>query len=135
MVGMQSDQIVPIVTTPKLRETRAFYLDLLGLQLSFDHDHYVGVRAGAKGAPELGFMKPDQDSPDPFPGKGLTFAIRVPNADRECERLRGLGVPILLPPTDMAWGARAFLIQDPNGVMVFVSHPIPLAVEYQACLR
>lgn len=132
---MHSDSIVPIVTTTHLRETRAFYLDQLGLELSFDHDHYLGVRAGGKGSPELGFMRPDADSPDVFPGKGITFAIRVDDADRECERLRGLGVPILLPPTDMAWGARAFLIQDPNGVMVFVSHPIPIAVEYAACVR
>jgi catechol 2,3-dioxygenase-like lactoylglutathione lyase family enzyme len=132
---MHSDQIVPIVTTTKMRESREFYQGLLGLQLSFDHDHYLGVRAGDKGSPELGFMRPDADSPDPFAGKGITFAIRVKDADRECERLRQLGVPILLEPTDMAWGSRAFLIQDPNGVMVFVSHPIPVAVEYQACLR
>lgn len=132
---MHSDQIVPVVTTTLLPEVRAFYVDVLGLQLSFEHDRYLGVRAGAAGAPELGFMLPDADCPDTFAGKGITFSLRVADADAECERLRELGVTIVVPPTDMAWGSRAFLVVDPCGVMVLIGHPIPIAVDAQACLR
>jgi len=134
---MHSDHIVPIVTTPRLQQTRAFYVDLLGWQLTFDHSHYLGVRAGPKGstAAELGFMLPDADSPQPFPGQGITFSIRVADADAECARLRARGVPIVQEPADMPWGARAFVIADPNGVVLYVAHPIPAAVEFAACVR
>ena len=132
---MHSDQIVPIVTTARMQQTRAFYVDLLGMQLSFDHDHYLGIRAGDRGAPELGFLLPDACAPDAFAGKGFTLSIRVADADRGCERLRAAGVPIVQEPTDMPWGARAFVITDPNGVAVYVSHPIPAAVEFAACVR
>jgi predicted enzyme related to lactoylglutathione lyase len=132
---MNTKNIVPIVTTAKMRETRTFYVDLLGFQLSYEHDHYLGVRAGKKGSPELGFMRQDADAPDTFAGKGITFAIEIADVDAECARLRRLGVPILQQPTDQPWGARTVLIQDPNGVAIYLSHPIPAAVEFAACVR
>lgn len=134
---MQSKNIVPIVTTDKLTETRAFYVDKLGLQLSFEHDMYLGVRTGDKdtGAAEIGFMKPEETCPGQFDGVGMTFGITVEDADAECERLRSAGIEIQQEPADMPWGARAFAITDPNGVMLFVSHPIPAAMEYAECIR
>jgi predicted enzyme related to lactoylglutathione lyase len=127
--------IVPIVTTKLMRETRAFYVDLLGMQLSYEHEHYLGVRAGATGSPELGFMLPDPDAPDVFNGKGITFAFRVENADKEHARLKRAGAAILREPKDEPWGARAFIVRDPNGVTLYVSHPIPAAVEFQASAK
>jgi predicted enzyme related to lactoylglutathione lyase len=135
MTTMNGKTLTPIVTTAKLRETRAFYINQLGFQLSYDHDHYLGVRAGAKGAPELGFMRPDADAPASFAGAGITFAIAVDNVDAECARLRKLGVAIVQEPTDQPWGARTILVQDPNGVAIYLSHPIPAAVEFQDCAR
>ena len=45
------------------------------------------------------------------------------------------GVDIEEPPTDRPWGARSFVIRDPNGVVLHLSHPIPAAVEFAACVR
>jgi lactoylglutathione lyase len=132
---MNSNSIVPIVTTRNMRETRAFYTELLGCEISFDHDAYLGVRAGPRGAPELGFMLPDVDAPDAFAGAGLTFGITVADADAECERLRRRGVRILREPADQPWGARGFVVADPNGVSLYITHPIPAAVEFAACVR
>jgi catechol 2,3-dioxygenase-like lactoylglutathione lyase family enzyme len=135
MNTMNAKHIVPIVTTTRMRETRAFYVDQLGFELSYDHDHYLGVRGGPKGAPELGFMRPDAEAKDVFAGKGITIAIGVGDVDAECARLRRLGVPILQEPTDQPWGARTIVIQDPNGVALYLSHPIPAAVEFQHSAR
>ncbi|MCE9595578.1 MAG: VOC family protein [Planctomycetes bacterium] len=131
---MHIQTIVPIVTTDRLAETRAFYVEKLGFQVAFDHDHYLGLRAGAAGSPELGFMRPDHDAPKKFEG-GVTFGLRVDDADREHARLRALGVTIVQPPTDQPWGARSFVALDPNGVALYFSHPIPAALEFQACVR
>lgn len=132
---MNSHSIVPIVTADDLRALRAFYVDGLGFELSYDHDFYLGVRAGPKGSAELGFMRTDADAPTPFGGKGLTLAITVDDADRECARLRARGVRIVAEPSDKPWGARSFQVQDPTGVVILISHPIPPAVEFASAAR
>src|SRR5690349_6181768 len=135
MSTINAKHIVPIVTTTRMRETRAFYLDQLGFELSYDHDHYLGVRGGPKGAPELGFMPPDAEAPEVFAGKGITVAIGVADVDAEYARLRRLGVEVVQEPTDQPWGARTIVIRDPNGIALYLSHPIPAAVEFQHSAR
>jgi catechol 2,3-dioxygenase-like lactoylglutathione lyase family enzyme len=131
---MNTDQIVPIVTTERFAETRAFWVDLLGFELSYDCEQYLGVRAAGEGSPELGFMRPDAQAQARYAG-GLTLALRVPDADREHRRLAAKGAKIVQPPTDQPWGARSFVVHDPNGVVIYISHPIPAAVEFQANAR
>ncbi len=133
--NMQTQSIVPCVTTSRMRETRAFWIDKLGFELSYEHEHYLGVRGGPKGSPEIGFMLPDQEAPKGFGGAGLTLCLRVDDADRECARLWNAGVEIVAPPTDYPWGMRAFTVKDPNGVLVTITHAIPAAVEFEACAR
>ena len=132
---MNTQAIVPCVTTARMRETRAFWIDKLGFELSYDHTHYLGVRGGPKGACEIGFMLPDADAPQSFAGGSLTLCLKVENADREHARLARAGVAIVAPPTDFPWGMRAFSVKDPNGVVVSIAHPIVAAVEFEACAR
>jgi catechol 2,3-dioxygenase-like lactoylglutathione lyase family enzyme len=133
--NMQTQSIVPCVTTSHMRETRAFWIDKLGFELSYEHEHYLGVRGGPKGAPELGFMLPDKEAPESFSGGGLTLCLKVESADREHDRLRKAGVAIAAPLTDYPWGMRAFVVKDPNGVAVTITHTIAAAVEFEACAR
>ncbi|MBK8980100.1 MAG: VOC family protein [Planctomycetes bacterium] len=132
---MRSTRISPIVTTDRMRETRAFWVERLGFAVSFDHQQYLGVRAGDDGAPELGFMQTDADAPEPFGGAGVSVSIAVADADAECERLRRAGVTIHREPSDQPWGARSFMVVDPNGVTVFIAHRIEAAPEFAACVR
>lgn len=126
---MKSHSITPILTTNRLAETRHFYVDLLGFTLCHEHPCYLGVRAGGSGSPELGFMTPDAESPHSFAGRGLVFAFTVDSADREHARLRELGVHIVQEIGDRPWGSRSFLVEDPNGVQVAISHPLLMAPE------
>lgn len=132
---MQSNELLPIVTTTRLAETRAFYVEHLGLELTYDSPFYLGVRAGAEGAPQLGFMTPDADAPEAFDGRGLTLSVRVADADREHARLCAAGVAVAGPPEDRPWGVRGFALSDPNGVMLFVGHPILAQPEFAAYVR
>jgi catechol 2,3-dioxygenase-like lactoylglutathione lyase family enzyme len=127
--------IVPVFTTERLRESREFRVTKLGFRISLDRDHDRGLRAGAKGAPGIAFPRPDSERPDAFAGRGASFSIEVADADRECERWRSLGVPVLAEPKDRAWGSRGLVAVDPDGVVLFVSQPIPAAMEFQACIR
>lgn len=125
---MHSTSLLPVVITPHLAATRHFYVEQLGMHETFADAHYLGVRAGGPGAPELGFTVPDGDTPVAFAGRGLVVVLRVADADREHERLRRAGVPIEAPPADMPWGVRTFVLRDPNGVLLHVSHPLPAGV-------
>ena len=132
---MHTQAIIPIVITPHMRATRQFYVEVLGFELSYDHPHYLGVRGGPKGAAELGFMPLIKEELRPFTGVGLVLALHVADADRECVRLRKAGVKIAQEPTDNAWGTRSFMINDPSGVAISISHPIQAAMEYEASVR
>jgi catechol 2,3-dioxygenase-like lactoylglutathione lyase family enzyme len=133
--GMQSERITAIVTVDGLAACRSFYVDLLGLQVSYDSDHYLGVRGGAPGAPELGFMNRDEMAPHVCDGRGVSLVIEVADADREHARLLAKGAAFLQPPTDQPWGYRSCMLKDPNGIVVILGHRIAVAVEYQANLR
>lgn len=129
---MHSTQIVPIFTTDRMAATRRFWIEQLGCAVSFDHPAYLGVRVGAAEAPELGFMLPDHEAPEPFAGAGAWLSLRVADADAECARLRRSGVPIRDEPADMPWGSRRFTVVDPNGIVVAIQHPIPMTPEFAA---
>jgi catechol 2,3-dioxygenase-like lactoylglutathione lyase family enzyme len=127
--------LIPIVTTTSLAETRAFWVDLLGFQVSYDSPFYLGVRTGAPGTPELGFMTQDAETPQAFAGRGLGIVCNVDDADREHARIVAAGVRVADPLADKPWGARSFGLVDPNGIGVWLSHAIPAAVEYQGHAR
>lgn len=132
LAAMNTNRIVPIFATPRLAETRRFWVDQLGFELSYDHGSYLGVRAGAPGSPELGFMLPDADEPEAFGGHGAWVAIAVADADAECARVRRTGITIRDELADMPWGSRRFTVVDPNGVVLAISHAIPAAPEFAA---
>jgi uncharacterized glyoxalase superfamily protein PhnB len=60
-------------------------------------------------------------------GQGLWLGLAVPAADAECARLESEGMQIIQPPTDQPWGERTLLLRDPDGMLVYLAHPIPAA--------
>lgn len=132
---MKIQNITPVVTTSDLKAARDFYVRHFGFQVSFDHEHYLGLRAGAPGSPELGFMAPDEMAPGTFQGSGMSFSFRVEDVDAAHAQLVKSGAPIVQAPADQPWGARMMITRDPFGVLLFVSHPIPIAPELASSLR
>lgn len=49
---------------------------------------------------------------------GLLVAFVVDDVDREYERLRAEGAPIVTPIETESWGERYFQVADPNGVVL-----------------
>jgi catechol 2,3-dioxygenase-like lactoylglutathione lyase family enzyme len=121
--------VLPIVTTNRLAETRAFWVGRLGFRVRHDSPHYLGVRTGDPGTPELGFVAQDAEAPHLFAGRGLGIVCTVDDADLEHTRLAAAGVPIADPLADKPWGVRSFGITDPNGIGVWLAHPLRTSVE------
>lgn len=124
---MKTKQLLPLIVTDKLEQTKAYYVDKAGFMLTMDMDDYFQVRHGDDdGDPELCFMRATDASPigpaAPFGGEGLIISIPTANADREHEQLRRRGAEIITEPSDKPWGWRSFFVRDPNGVTLDFFH-------------
>ncbi|MCC5811614.1 MAG: VOC family protein [Ectothiorhodospiraceae bacterium] len=110
------------VVTAKLAESRDFYIRLFGCKVLFDSDWFVLLELGGG---ELGLLAANLESQaEPFrapsDGTGLWVVVDVDDARAEQERLRAMGVPIMVALRDEPWGDRHFVVRDPNGVAVDV---------------
>ncbi|UJR87333.1 MULTISPECIES: VOC family protein [Sandaracinus] len=131
---MSIESLIPCVLTNRIEETRAFYLEHFGLELTWDSEHYIGFRSrDAKRPFQLAFRAPHPGEPT-FAG-GLSYAFEVADVDKEHARLTREGVRVLGAPKDNPWGDRSFVVLDPNGVGLYVNQPIPVAAEMAAFVR
>jgi catechol 2,3-dioxygenase-like lactoylglutathione lyase family enzyme len=120
------NQLFPLFVSDKLEETKRYYADKLGFTVTFDMPHYLQLRYGKEGAPELCFMRPNgmpdgQPMPE-FGGAGVIVSIPTESADAAYDRMRGKGAQVQDAPSDKPWGWRSFVVRDPNGVMLDFFH-------------
>lgn len=108
------------IITPRLAESRAFYIDNLGFEVRFENEWFVLLHRDNR---EIGFLLPEQPGQAPifrkaFRGEGVWITIEVPDVDAEYARIRALGLPIEVEIRDEPWGERHFSLKDPNGIGV-----------------
>jgi uncharacterized glyoxalase superfamily protein PhnB len=125
---MNPTKLFPLVVTDKLSETRAYYTETLGAELSYGGETYMQFRFGGEDGPELCFMTPDAAPAlgriPKFGGAGLVVSIPTENADATHDRVKSLGATIAAPPSDKPWGWRSFTAVDPSGVVLDFFHVI-----------
>lgn len=121
-------KLYPLVITDTFDATRAFYLERLGAQITFDMPNYLQVRFGeAASAPELAFMRAETEFTPPggsFSGQGIVISVPVASADAHAQSLTDRGVKLAEPPTDRPWQWRSFHVRDPSGVVLDFFHPV-----------
>lgn len=118
--AQETTNMYPGIITPRLAETRAFYIEKLGFEVRFENEWFVLLHRNGR---EIGFLLPEQPGQAPifrkaFRGEGVWVTIEVPDVDAEYARMRALGVPIEVEIRDEPWGERHFSLKDPNGVGV-----------------
>jgi catechol 2,3-dioxygenase-like lactoylglutathione lyase family enzyme len=110
--------------TEDLAETKAFYQDVLGLEVLGEEANEFGPSVIFK----LGDIMinlahvtagPDFGAPGAVavPGEGsrVVLPVRVADVDKACAELARLGVPLLDEPRDRPWGIRCASLVDPAG--------------------
>jgi catechol 2,3-dioxygenase-like lactoylglutathione lyase family enzyme len=108
------------IITSKLKESKAFYSNVLNFGITFENDFYVLMHTPDHES-EIAFLLPDHPSQQPifqtaFAGKGMFLTIEVDQVDDYYKRIKALGIPIEIELRDEPWGDRHFAIVDPNGV-------------------
>ena len=101
-------------------ESRAFYVDFLGLTLAMDMGFIMTFASPGNPTAQISVMRVDDDStllPD--------VSVEVADVDEVHARAVALGVKIVYPLTDEPWGVRRFFAVDPNGTILNVMSHLP----------
>ncbi|TWD79278.1 glyoxalase/bleomycin resistance protein/dioxygenase superfamily protein [Kribbella amoyensis] len=131
---MKVSSFYPVIGTDRIVESRDFYLQLLGFELTFEADWYVSLRLTGPRPFELALVDYTHPTvPEKFrkPVQGLLLNFEVDDVDQEWERLVVRGG--LRPELDIrseTFGQRHFIVTDPNGVMIDVITEIEPGAEY-----
>jgi catechol 2,3-dioxygenase-like lactoylglutathione lyase family enzyme len=96
-------------------------VDLYGLKLMFTPDE------GPPATTDLPWRVRAKASQEPR-GTGIAVGVDLDagaDIDGLCERIRGLGGKIASEPRDHSWGVRLFVVEDPDGYMVYFNKRVP----------
>lgn len=111
-------RIVPDVHAGDPAASRAFYVDVLGLEVAMDLGWVLTFAAPGNPTAQISVMQDDASAevqPD--------ISIEVDDVEAVHAAARRAGHEIVHPLTDETWGVRRFFVRDPNGkVLNILSH-------------
>jgi len=127
---MKFTRLDATISTNKLIESKEFYMQHFGFQLVYESDWYIEL-VGTEIPAGISFTLPQREAGEYFTGKGIILSFDVADVDAEYARLKAEGVPILQEMQNKPWGERSFVVDDPNGVHLYIYKSIPATPEYQ----
>jgi len=126
---MKTKRFDATISTNKMRQSKEFYMKHFGFQLVYESDWYIELIA-ADLPIGVSFTLPQRDEGEFFQ-KGLILSFEVDDVDAECRRLKAEGLTIIQDLVDKPWGERSFVVDDPNGVHLYIYKSIPPTPEYK----
>ncbi len=127
---MKIKRIDTTISTEKLVESKGFYMEHFGFKLIYESDWYIELLSSSL---EMGisFTLPQREEGEFFNGKGLILSFEVEDVTVEYQRLKAGGLNIYQEIQDKPWGERSFVVDDPNGVHIYIYQTIPATPEYK----
>jgi catechol 2,3-dioxygenase-like lactoylglutathione lyase family enzyme len=123
----------PVMCTNRITETRDFYVEHFGFEVTFEAEWYVSLRRADTGN-ELAMVDSTHPTiPDGYrsPAAGLILNFEVDDVDAEYRRLvETAGLQLRLELRSEDFGQRHFIVADPSGVLVDVIGEIPPSEEF-----
>ncbi|MEO5824516.1 MAG: VOC family protein, partial [Gemmatimonadales bacterium] len=115
------------LTVKDLAASLAWYQDVVGFAAAERHDRDGKLAAVAMRAGDAGFMINQDDGQKGWDRvKGQGFAMMFTTSDDLDALAAGIkqrGGTLEMEPTDMPWGAKIFVLIDPDGYKLVVSSP------------
>jgi uncharacterized glyoxalase superfamily protein PhnB len=127
---MKIKRIDTTFSTEKLQESKDFYMDHFGFKLAYESDWYIELVTPA-GDAGISFTLPQREEGEFFNGKGMILSFEVEDVEAEYNRLKENNVTIYQELQDKPWGERSFVVDDPNGVHVYLYNLIEQTDEYK----
>lgn len=118
---MSVRRVVPDLASMRPDETRAFYVDVLGLQVAMDMPIDTGriitLVSPTNPTAQLSLLAGKPGTP-PLAAPKVTF--EVDDVDAAHRKALAAGARIVYPLTTEPWGVRRFYVTDPDGVVINV---------------
>lgn len=127
---MKIKRIDTTFSTEKLQESKDFYMDHFGFKLAYESDWYIELITPG-GDAGISFTLPQREEGEFFNGKGMILSFEVEDVEAEYNRLKEQNVTIYQDLQDKPWGERSFVVDDPNGVHVYLYNLIEQTDEYK----
>lgn len=106
-------RVVPNIAAADPAAARAFYGDVLGLEIGMDLGWFAAWTGTAVATVQIG-VGSEGGSGTPMPD----LSIEVDDLDEALARCRAGGFAIEYGPADEPWGVRRFYVRDPFGRLV-----------------
>ena len=106
-------RIVANIAADDLTAAKAFYGDILGLDLLMDHGWIVTYGSAAQMSLQVSIAR-EGGSGTPVPD----LSIEVDDLEAILTKARTAGLAIEYGPADEPWGVRRFYVRDPFGRLV-----------------
>jgi catechol 2,3-dioxygenase-like lactoylglutathione lyase family enzyme len=103
-------RIVANIKSSRPEEARAFYGNILGMDVVMDHGWIVTFASDAKSMAQVSIAS-EGGSGTPVPD----LSIEVDDLDEVIDRVSKAGIPIEYGPALEPWGVRRFYVRDPFG--------------------
>jgi catechol 2,3-dioxygenase-like lactoylglutathione lyase family enzyme len=113
---MAVTRIVAYAGGKELAASRAFYVEVLGMQVAMD-DPLLDLQSPEDPAAEL--IIGAQETQDASPSFGVDVGDPAAVDAVHAEAVRR-GLRVVYPLTDEPWGVRRFFVEDPGGTIVNV---------------
>ncbi|MFC3229635.1 VOC family protein [Marinibaculum pumilum] len=119
---MKVRRIVANIATADPAAARAFYGEILGLDVLMDMGWIATYGSGERMTVQASFMS-EGGSGTPVPD----LSVEVDDLDEALRRMRVAGIAVEYGPADEPWGVRRFFVRDPFGRLVNVLAHLPAA--------
>ncbi|RED49902.1 VOC family protein [Aestuariispira insulae] len=132
---MQINSYYPVLAVEDVTATGQFYREAFGFVPAFENDWYIHLTHPENPSVNLAILQAGHETipgANPNRAQGLLINFEVADVDALYARFQEMGLTILQPLRDEAFGQRHFIMADPNGVMVDVITPIPPSAEFTA---
>jgi catechol 2,3-dioxygenase-like lactoylglutathione lyase family enzyme len=110
---MKVKRIVSNVAAPEVDKARAFYEEVLGLEVLMDLGWIRTYGSSSKMTIQLSVMS-EGGSGTPVPD----MSIEVDDVEEALARVRKAGIAVEYGPANEPWGVRRFYVRDPFGKLI-----------------
>jgi catechol 2,3-dioxygenase-like lactoylglutathione lyase family enzyme len=107
-------RVVPDIKSRNLPDSRAFYVDFLGMDLAMDMGFVMTFVSPINPTAQISVVRDEGSTLLPH------VSIEVADVDQVHKRAMERGLEIVYPLTDEPWGVRRFFVVDPNGTVINV---------------
>jgi catechol 2,3-dioxygenase-like lactoylglutathione lyase family enzyme len=125
--------LFPDLCTEDVAACRDFYTRLFDMKVVFENAWYAQLQHPEDPRIQIAFVQRSHESvpqPDRRAAAGVIVTFETDDAEGLHARAAALGLPIVQPLRDEAWGQRHFMTRDPAGLLVDVAQLIPPSAEF-----